>query len=238
MTQRKSDELVALLEYVRDETEAFYGSLSEGERVADGTWEVWSPKDALAHLTFWQRNLLKILDTLDQNPPEEVPFEERNHNNYLRYQHMPWAEVHADYSGTLDEIIARVKTYSDAELIEPQHFARLPDNALQATIMGNTYTHTLSHLAELISKRGDEEHGFELQEQGLQKLVEFDPSPRTKGVAYYNLACAYALSGKAGRAVELLRQSFPLRPDLVEFSKEDSDFNKVRDLPEFQALYN
>jgi hypothetical protein len=235
---QKSEELIALLNYVDGETEAYYASLSEAERTANGTWEVWSPKDALAHLVFWQNNLVKILNSLDQTPPEEAPFEERNHTNYLNYQSAPWSEVHDAYKKSLNEIIARVNTYNDDDLAALKRFPRLPNNSLQATVMGNTYSHTLTHLAELISKQGDENRGFSLQEEGMHKLIEFDPSPRTKGVAYYNLACAYALSGRSERAVELLKQSFPLRPDLIEFSKEDTDFNRVRDLPEFQALYN
>jgi hypothetical protein len=234
----RADELVALLGYAENETQAYYDSLPEAERAANGTWEKWSPKDVLAHLFFWQDNLLKIFNSLDQAPPEEAPFEERNHNNYLRFQASPWSEVYAAYAISLDDIKARIKSFSDEELAEVKHFPRLPNNSLQATIAGNTFSHTLTHLAELVSKKGNEARGFELQEEGMQKLIRFDPSPRTKGVAYYNLACAFALSGRTARAVELLRESFPLRPDLIEFSKEDTDFNKVRDQPEFQALYN
>jgi hypothetical protein len=235
---QKSDQLIALLDHVKGEIESFYDSLPEAERAANGTWDVWSPKDALAHLTFWQNNLIEIFNTLEQTPPEQAPFEERNHANYLRYQNSPWSDVHAAFADSLDEIVVRTKQYSDEELTEFGRFPRLPNNSLQGSIMGNTFTHALTHLAELVTKKGDEERGFALQEDGMNMLVEFDPSPRTKGVAYYNLACAYALSGRVERAVELLKQSFPLRPDLVEFSKQDSDFNKVRDLPEFQALYS
>ena len=36
---------------------------------------------------------------------------------------------------------------------------------------------------------------------------------------------------------DLVMERRPLRPDLAEFSKEDVDFNPIRNLPEFQALY-
>lgn len=235
---QQADQVVALIEYMRGEQENLYASLPNNVRTSDGTWEVWGPKDVLGHFYFWQNNLLKIFNGLDQTPPEEEPFMERNRKNYLDLEHSPYSEVYAAYKKSLDELIARTKTFSDAELSEPQRFARIPNGTLQGTILGNTYSHMVTHLAELVSKYGNAEQGHQLQETATQKLIDFDPSPRTKGVALYNLACASALSGQSARAIELLRETFPLRPDLVEFSKEDTDFNGVRHLPEFQALYN
>lgn len=240
---KKSDQLVALINNIRREQENFFDSLPDAERTANGTWEKWSPKDVLAHFTFWQNNLLAILDTLDQPPPDQEPFETRNHKNYLNNMTRPWSEIDADYRRSLDEVIARIARYSDAELLEPRRYPRITQNlerdgALQSTILGNTYSHAATHLAELITKHGDPAKGKELQETATQKLIEFDSSPQTKGTALYNLACSMALTGYTPRAIELLREAFPLRPDLVEFSKQDSDFTLVRDLPEFQALYN
>ncbi len=233
----KAEQLVALLEAGRAEQEKIYAALPEAERVANGTWEKWSPKDFLGHFYFWQNSLLNVFDTLNQTPPELEPFEVRNQKNYRYQETRSYDDVYTDYRASLNNIIEHVKNFSDAELSESGHFPRLPNGSLQATILGNSYTHTLSHLGELYAKRGEPEKGFELQEQAAAKMMEFDPSPRNKGVTLYNLACAYGVAGKATRAAELLREAFLLRPDLLEFSKEDGDFNTVRDQPEFQALY-
>jgi hypothetical protein len=77
----------------------------------------------------------------------------------------------------------------------------------------------------------------QMQEQTTEKIIAFDPSPPSQGAALYNLACSYALGGNVARAVELLGQAFPMRPDLVEFSTHDTDFDRIRDAAEFQALY-
>jgi hypothetical protein len=233
----KAEQVIDLLNYVRKQKEDFYAGLPEAVRTADGTWEKWSPKDVVGHLTFWQNSTLNALKNLEQPPPEQPPFEERNRQNYLNYEKTPWAQVDADYARTFDEIVAHTGKYSDEELTEPNHFPRITNGTLQSTILGNAYSHAVTHLSELFDKYGASTSGKQLQEQSVEKLLAFDPSPRTKGVTYYNLACYYALEGNVGRAVDLLKEAFPLRPDLVEFSKEDSDFNKVRDLPEFQALY-
>jgi hypothetical protein len=235
----QAEKLTALLTDIRAETEDYYRSLTESARVANGSWEDWSPKDVLAHLYFWQNNLLVILNGLQETPPEQEPFMERNRKNYLNFVERPWSEVNTAYSRSLDEILARVAAFGDAELTTPGYYPRLPgNNTLQGTILGNTYSHSITHISELIGKRDGVPAGQEFQERATQKLIAFDPSPGPKGVALYNLACSYALVGNTRRAVELLRESFPLRPDLLKFSHEDTDFDRIRHQPEFQALYD
>lgn len=236
MTQH-AKELIGLIRYMRGEQEAYFATLSDEVRAANGTWEVWAPKDVLAHLYFWQNNLVKLLNALDQTPPQEEPFEVRNHKNYLHFQMRPYDEVYGAYANSLDEIVARIGTYSDEDLLTPNRFPRIPNGNLQNSILGNTYSHNITHLAELVSRRGTPADGQKLQETATQKLIAFDPSPRSKGTALYNLACSYALLGDAARAAELLQEGLALRPDLTEFSKEDTDFNLVRSTPEFQAVY-
>lgn len=235
---KKSDELTALLNGMHGKIEAYYNALPESKRTANGTWEVWAPKDVLAHLAFWQNNLIDIFNSLQSPPPELPPFEERNHANFLNYQMRPWAEVYAAFAGSHDKIVERVKTFSDEDLETPNRFPRITNGSLQGSILGNTFGHSATHLAELLTKSGDAKQGQELQEFVAQKTIEYDPSPRSEGVALYNLACYYALNNRTERTVELLKQAFPLRPDLQEYSRQDTDFDRVRDRPEFQALYS
>ena len=70
-----------------------------------------------------------------------------------------------------------------------------------------------------------------VQEQALGTL------PNDRGAALYNLACFYATTGQPDKALPLLPQALRLRPDLVEWSKQDSDLDVLRDLPAFKALY-
>lgn len=233
----KAERLVALLGAGREEQEKVYALFPKEQRIANGTWEKWSPKDFLGHFNFWQNSLLATFDTLDEAPPELEPFNVRNERNYRHHENRPYDEVYADYRASLDKVIERVKNFSDAELSEPNHFPRLPNGTLQSAILVNTYSHMLGHLAELYGKLGEPARGFDLQEEGAARTIEADPSPNNKGVTLYNLACVYGTAGNATRAAELLRQAFPLRPDLKEFSKQDTDFDKVRGAPEFQALY-
>ena len=53
----------------------------------------------------------------------------------------------------------------------------------------------------------------------------------------YNLACYYALAGETARAIETLRDALHLHPDLLGWSKEDTDLASLRDDPNYKALY-
>ena len=55
--------------------------------------------------------------------------------------------------------------------------------------------------------------------------------------AIYNLGCFYARNGEADRAIAAVGEALPLIPSLVEWSKQDTDLDSLRDLPAFQALY-
>ena len=54
----------------------------------------------------------------------------------------------------------------------------------------------------------------------------------------YNLACVYALSGLKDKALPALKEAFALNPGLLEWSKQDSDLNSLRQEPEFLALFS
>jgi tetratricopeptide (TPR) repeat protein len=61
------------------------------------------------------------------------------------------------------------------------------------------------------------------------------PKPNN-GPLYYNVACAESLAGRHDDALEHLRTGLQLRPGLVDLVREDSDFDAIRDRPEFAEL--
>ncbi|WP_293126343.1 tetratricopeptide repeat protein [Microcoleus sp. bin38.metabat.b11b12b14.051] len=66
------------------------------------------------------------------------------------------------------------------------------------------------------------------------KVLEFKPDDPD---AFYNKACCYALSGQVDSSIQNLQRAIALNPHKYrEVAKTDSDFDKVRSHPEFQAL--
>lgn len=232
-----SKQLIELLDSLRADVRNFFTGLPDAERDRSGSWEVWAPKDLMSHITFWQNTTVDVLHSLEAHPPELPPFEERNRANFLATNQKSWQEIYAAYETSLDQVVALLEPLSERDLTDANRFPRTGGTPLQTTVLGNSYSHTAAHLAELIGKYAGTERAQQMQEQSTTRLIAFDPSPHSRGTALYNLACSYALGGSVTRAVEILHQAFPLRPDLVEFSKQDTDFDHIRSAPEFQALY-
>jgi tetratricopeptide (TPR) repeat protein len=59
---------------------------------------------------------------------------------------------------------------------------------------------------------------------------------KQEAIVHYNLACYWSLAGNADRAMQYLAQSFDLDPRYRELVADESDFDPIRDLPDFQAL--
>ncbi len=52
----------------------------------------------------------------------------------------------------------------------------------------------------------------------------------------YNLACCEAQIGRLQDAIDHLREAIERRPSLLDFAREDTDFDPLRDEPSFQEL--
>jgi len=94
------------------------------------------------------------------------------------------------------------------------------------------------HLGESLNKNRFGEAAGRFQQQIIEKELRLgEGDDAYQGRILYNLACSQALDGKPAAAIENLRKSLRLNPELVAWSKEDSDLDALRALPEFQALY-
>jgi len=228
--------LIQLLDLGRSFERHLIADRDPEERTASGTWENWSLKDELAHLVAWQLNSLARLAALRHAEP--VP-------DFSDYHAINRSIYDTNGQRTLDEIAAEGdRAYSDwAELIQssseedlarPLHFSDKESSSLVAQIMSHGFEHPVVHCADYYRRRGDLTKATQMYEASVAAVADW---PERYGAARYNLACFYALSGQADRAISELRAALQLRPDLLEWSKQDTDLDSLRDQPAFQALY-
>lgn len=57
-----------------------------------------------------------------------------------------------------------------------------------------------------------------------------------QAIVYYNLACYYSLSGQKARALDHLSRALSIEPDYRDMIGDESDFDPIRQDPDFQAL--
>ena len=74
---------------------------------------------------------------------------------------------------------------------------------------------------------------LDLAIQSLEEGLAIDPD---EGIIHYNLACYWSLSQNPRLAVEYLAQSIDLDPTYRDHVVEETDFDPIRDNPDFVAL--
>ena len=134
-------------------------------------------------------------------------------------------------------LVAAVQALSEEELDDPARFEWTDGRALWWRVGMTAYYHVLDHVSDLYLERGEADLAQAVQERMAEEMGTLDDSDRWRGTVTYNLACFYALNGQTGPALERLRRAFRLNPGLIDWSKEDSDLDSLRELPEFHILY-
>jgi hypothetical protein len=233
----RKDKLLELIEFERDVERKLFADLGDEMRV-HGDWDRWAPKDVVAHTTSWKSYLLGQLQALDGVIfAAGVETEVANRRTFDRNAARSWEEICGESETVTGQIIASVASLDEQTLFDPARFPELEGGTLAARILGNAYDHPLYHLMPLYVAHGAAPRVVEIQEEAARKRIELDPSPASRALALYNLACYQALAGNASRAIELLRESLPLREDLIAFSRGDPDLDSLRELPAYRALY-
>lgn len=231
--------LLDLIEQARAEQQAWIDELTDAERAARGTAEQWAPKDEIAHVTFWQQRTAARLAAArrgedlassdDWRRVNEETFEER--------RGLTWEQVRADAERAYAALADEVRATDEALLSDPHRFASTNGQPLSGNVVGNGFWHPLEHVARYYANRGEMERATELLERSVVSSEALGALASDRGAALYNMACFYATAGQPDKALPLLPESFQLRPDLVEWSKQDSDLDSLREMAAFQALH-
>jgi tetratricopeptide (TPR) repeat protein len=104
-------------------------------------------------------------------------------------------------------------------------------------VVGNIYTHPILHLSDWHIKRGNPTRAAEMYQEMTGQLTNLDGSAEWQGTIRYNNACSFSLLGDKEKAISELREALKLNPDLTEWSKQDPDFEPIRDEAGYKALY-
>ncbi len=229
-------EMHGLLEFVRRELDTLIDQLTPEEKARRGSLQMWSAKDMLAHLAFWSSHFNRQLENALAG--KEVPLAGEYYNQLndgVLYEHLeqPFEEARAEEAEAYRKFTGIIDGFSSAELLDPKKFAYLDGRSLLERILGPHGYHPAFHISDYYVKTNHADKARDLQEVLTERLSIF---PSWKTNATYNLACFYSLNGFKQEAIEKLKVAFCEKPDLIEWSQQDSDIDPLRGMLEYQAL--
>ena len=228
--------LIQLLDLGCSFQQQFLTDLDPATRGAKGTWENWSVKDELAHTIAWQLNSLARIAALQhaEPVPDFSDYHTINRSIYNTNHDRKLADIVADGDRAYADFVALVRSSSEDDLTYPLSFSGKESSTLQAEIISNGLEHPVLHYTDYYRRHGDLPKAMQIYEASVAAVADW---PEHYGVARYNLACFYALNGQEDQAIAALAEALRLRPDLVEWSKQDADLTSLRDRAAYQALY-
>ncbi len=91
------------------------------------------------------------------------------------------------------------------------------------------------NLGEIRKLRGTTEGAIQAASRALS-LAELHKNDQIKGLAHYNLACCYTLTGDDAKTQESLTKALELQPDFRKIALEDKDFEGVKKEDWFRKL--
>ena len=231
----KRDALLEIVARARALEQTLADFFDERARAATGTVEAWAAKDHFAHITVWQDWQAQRLAAIATGNPPARPAD--NDVVFAEYRDQPWDATWARAMRALDDDAAVVAQTAEEDLTDPTRFPWSNGRSFVSSFISNVYLHPVEHLVQMYEERGDEAAAEQVQLESVALIRDLFGKGEEYANAVYNLGCFYAKRGRASDAIARVGEALAVNPGLIEWSKEDSDLDLLRDLPEYQALY-
>ena len=148
-----------LLEALEDEHQELVDMLEDSpdeELLEKGVTGDWSIKDILAHLTYWEGQIVTLLFQLERGveKPTTIHFADEsvdtvNERWYKQSQERSLDIIWNDFKGIRKQTIRRVTELSEKDLTDPNRFAWMKGVPLIELILGDTIEHEQEHADQI-----------------------------------------------------------------------------------------
>ena len=112
----------------------------------------WSVKDVIAHITWYEREMIGMLEAMALVGSElwQLPHDERNVPIYEQNRDRPLEEVLSEAEQVNDQLYEAIASLSEDELSNPSHFRDMPSEWYPwDVIASNTYNHYHQHIPDI-----------------------------------------------------------------------------------------
>jgi hypothetical protein len=210
----------------------------EKEFVADAQSSETQPKGwpaalVMFHISMWRERLRDALTEFRHarpytGPPENI--DETNDAELASGIGTPLADAAARSDKLLTELIDLAGELGD------RPFKWFTAATTSEALLRNSYTHPRLHIITYLNENGERDRAHGVAEDAATDMREISAPPSALGVALYNLACARVDQERLDEALELLKEAFPMRPDLKQGAQQDTDLAALHGDSRFIAL--
>ncbi len=141
-------ELLDLIRAERGDWDTLVDSLEPDQIDVAGVSGAWSVKDIIAHITWFEREMVGLLRVRALVGSELWQFspDRRNEAVYQRNRYRPLDDVLADAAQVREELLGELQLLEDRDLVDPERFPGMPgDWKPWKVIAGNTFEHYRDH---------------------------------------------------------------------------------------------
>jgi len=185
------------------------------------------------HIGMWRERLrnamAKMSDGNDyERPPADI--DEFNETELAQGIGTPLTDAAARADHLLAEIIDLYEKIGE----RPMDWS-LSQTTSEA-VLRNSFTHPRTHIAGYYRENGEVDRARHVTEDTVEELRAADAPHVVLGAALYNLAVVHAGEGRSDEALALLKEAFPMRPDIKAAAAADTDLDPLRKDPRLEAL--
>jgi len=196
-----------------------------------GSADCWAALPAIAHNTEFRNQQVTRLRAVraGATPPEFAAADHQSAALYAELSALPAGEVAAASWASAGDLLTELTQTLDEDLLDPARNPWLRGRQLWLQIIVRGFWHPAGHLGEYYVHHGQAGQAVALAEHAVAVAGYLGAPPPARGMASYNLACAYAAADRLDAAAAALEAAMALNGDLRANAARDTDLAGVRD---------
>jgi len=151
--QMTTGDVAALIRKTSTRMELLLAQLSVDQMNQPGAVGVWSVKDVLVHIAFWECYEANILRAVARGETPELTAddetERRNASVLTQYYQRPLSAVIADWQQAREDLLEQLAGLSEADLNDPDRFPWSNGRTLLDRIASDSYDHEQEHIEQI-----------------------------------------------------------------------------------------
>ncbi|MGB8253414.1 MAG: DinB family protein [Anaerolineaceae bacterium] len=203
-----------------------------------GTLKNWAVRDDVIHCAVYVQRFADRLGWPRDHAREDMgDFLKFNDVVWENHQTETWEEALGMWEKACRDVIKGLEPLSDEDLGSNKTFTWLGEQPPVEYVPGLIYVHAMFHKQYIFTRNGMIDATIACADKVYQVIDMFETTDVGRGRNLYNKACSYALVGQKPEAIQMVKEALKLSPNLLEWSKQDTDLDCLRDDPVFKAIY-